>query len=367
MAGGILIDDDAFPSPDQSPALDLVDDPLWLTVLKWTGLELRDSVLKEQFKLGINATQQQIHDAIDGKPTLGFLLRVNIHADEFGTPQVPGGQLVTPIGVGTEPLDALAEFVRKPSLSSTSSSPRNHSYYIWVSNKDGHFYAQKSHPGTDPVWRKQFEANAVREGHRRDLLGAWTTAMPPGGLMTLQRSTFWHQTAERYSKHLSSEDRRARVDALGREFSAKEKAFNDLYTAYQQSLEDAARHQQLMNTLNTISTALSAVEGAIKIGTLYSGQNTPVGANGQPQAPIDTVRQTTEERTRALEEYNANSAELIELRAGELQQLDATIRTEYTHDKVPIPNAEGPLFLPGGGGGLRTPIVVPVQPPKPPD
>ena len=67
----------------------------------------------------------------------GYLIKVEMYSDEFGTPVIPEGQLVFPIGTGSEPVDALTEFIRVPRIQKPPPSGlRNDSYYLWIT-KDG--------------------------------------------------------------------------------------------------------------------------------------------------------------------------------------------------------------------------------------
>jgi len=122
--------DDLLDPSDPAATLDLVESPLSTNLLQRAALKFRDKALESQFVQQLRDLTSTMKSAVDGKK-LGYLPKVEMCSDESGTPVIPGGQLVFPIGAGTEPVDALAEFIRVPRVEAPRpTNLENDSYYL---------------------------------------------------------------------------------------------------------------------------------------------------------------------------------------------------------------------------------------------
>lgn len=127
--------------------------PPGIQLLQLLGVSFVNKLANDSVEDALN----QIWPTIDSQITdkRGFLLKVNVYVHENGTPHVPGGQLLTTIGLGSEPLDALAEFYRQDVLTNpVPRNLRNSSSYIWIA---------KSREGRTRVWHIPKEARQSLE------------------------------------------------------------------------------------------------------------------------------------------------------------------------------------------------------------
>lgn len=333
---------DLFDPGSSSGALDLAETPLWLTLLQAAGLEVRDKALEHKFANELDHLKSQVESAV-GDKGLGYLLKVELFADEFGTPVVPAGQLVFPIGPGTEPTDSLAEFIRVPRLQATPPTGlRNMSYYIWLKKRKG-----KLSGGMVPSeFREVLERQAREEAQMRNRLGQWEAALPPGGLRQLQRDQYWADVADKYAKFLATQDSRKRVDNLRKQFDEAEAKFNEAYKQFQETAESLARKQQFSGALQTMGLITSIFDNAIKLGSVSSSASGAVKDTGQPDLPYKATVEYTKSRTDALTGYHEEQRLRLEIQGQQLQQLDGSLRDVFKKDGVQIPKAEDNLSIP---------------------
>lgn len=129
------VSDDELPDFDvegPSPTFDLVTTSLWDELKEVANLKVDDPVLEQQLRDNVALVVSKISLAL-GEYKAGYLLRVNIGTDTNGRPVIPGGELLTPIGLGREPVDALAELYRVPEFAQPpAKNYRDQSFYFWL-------------------------------------------------------------------------------------------------------------------------------------------------------------------------------------------------------------------------------------------
>jgi hypothetical protein len=330
---------DLFDPIDPSTAFDLTDLPVGVTLLQMLALELRDKKLESQFDEDLDKLRGNMEAAI-GNKGLGYLLKVEIYADEFGTPVVPAGQLVFSIGVGTEPADSLAEFIRRPGLEAAKPTGlRNESYYLWVKRKDGKLVA-----GAIPTeFRENLERTARQEADRRNLLGDWQRALPTDGFKALQRAEYWNEVANKYSQFLTSQEDRNRVEAIKKQFNEAQAKFNEAYKKYLETEAEIARQQQFSKALDTIGAITAVLNAADKLGAFQSSKAGPVRTDAKPEANFSATIEYSKTRTNELTGSYEEQKIRIQLQGDQLQKLDGALRGVFDKDGIPIPKAEDPL------------------------
>lgn len=330
---------DIFDPIDPSKVLDLTDVPIGVTLLQMAALELSDKKMEGQFKEDLDKLKGNMEAEI-GDKGLGYLLKVEMYSDEFGTPVVPAGQLVFSIGVGREPADSLAEFIRRPSLQAPRPTGlRNESYYLWVKRKDGKLQAS----AIPREFRDGLERTARQEADRRNLLGEWQRALPIDGFKAIQRAEYWNEVATKYSQFLKSQENRQRVEAINKQFNEAQGKFNEVYKNYLETEAEIGRQQLFSKTLDTISTITSVLSAADKLGAFRSTKAGPVRTDANPEANLGATIEYSKTRTNELTGSYEEQKVRIQLQADQLQGLDGTLREIFQKDGVPIPKAEDPL------------------------
>jgi hypothetical protein len=330
---------DLFDPIDPSKTLDLAEVPPGVSLLQMMALELRDKKMEAQFEEDFAKLRSVMETAI-GDKDLGYLLKVEIYADEFGTPVVPAGQLLFSIGVGTEPADSLAEFIRRPGLEAAKPTGlSNESYYLWVKHKDGKLVA-----GAIPrEFRENLERTARQEADRRNLLGEWQRALPTDGFKAIQRAEYWNEVANKYSQLLTSQDDRNRVEAIKKQFDDAQSKFNEAYKKYLETEAEIGRQQQFSKALDTIGAITAVLNAADKLGAFQSSKAGAVRTDAKPEANLSATIEYSKTRTNELTGSYEEQKIRIQLQGDQLEKLDGTLRGIFQKDGVPIPKADDPL------------------------
>ena len=322
--------------------LDLASLPLGVGVIREAGLYFRNVVLQKEFNNALEKTAGLINNEIGTAP-VGYLVRVNVYVDEFGTPVVPGGNIITTIGVGTEPIDSLAEYIRKPQIEAgiRPTGLRNDSSYIWI---------QKSPEGLKGwgiprEFRAGLEKQASQEARRRQQLGTWAQVFGEEHNRVVQRASFWQETYESRKEAIRGAEVRHRLAALNAEMAAAEMKVNGILAEYAKAEARLARSSKYQQTLGTIASAVSIINGAVKIGGLMSDsgmpvQSTPSSIDGESEIEmkISITREQIQSETQLMDSLS------IEIRGpySELIRVDQAIQDIYGQEQIPIPERQTP-------------------------
>jgi len=327
--------EDLFVTPNGESAVDIADVPLELAILRSAGLTLRDRLLEAQFKREIGALSTNLTRAIAGKRS-GYLFKVVMYLDENDVPVIPEGQLLLPIGEGSEPIDALAEYLRTRSLTaSTSDKLQNHTYYVWFKNKGQRVVGEI----LGPELRGSLEKSADEERRRRsELTIAFRTQ--PDGIKAIQRAAYWNDAAKNHSALLSTRERQERVSRLARQFEVAQTSFNAAYAVYQQVEKELARQQQLTEILGVITSATGILRSAIHIGALTTSDENQcrVSAAGAPDGDINARIELSRLRRNELTGEASSLKLRIDGQFKDIQTLSETLTDIFTNEKVPLPS-----------------------------
>ena len=337
--------EDLFDPTAASGALDMAETPWWIEVLKFAGVELSNDVIKSNFEQQFNAITAGMADTLKGKQ-YGELLRVQLFSDEFGTTVVPDGQLIVPVGVGYEPMDALAEEYRVPQLHSpVPKGLDNQSYYLWVKESGGKLKA-----GFVPrAFREVLEKKASAEAQRRDLLANWEQSLPEGGGITVYvRSAYWVDVADKYSKLLQVKSEQNQFAALQARFNAAEAQFNEKYVKFQETLQEMSRVAKYNRTLDDISGFLGIMSAGIQVGSAISSAADKNGNNTiRTDAKPETSIQNSVEYSRSRIDYLNQTVDTYKVKlntdAQTVRDINNRMETLFKDNGVSIPKANDPL------------------------
>jgi hypothetical protein len=344
------LSEDLFDPPPSDGLADLKEKPLWIEITSALGLKFKDNSLESNFKGQFDALQGQMEGEITGTKN-GFLLKVEEYEDESNTPVIPSGQIVSPIGTGTEPIDALAENDRHPQLQNPR--PRNvrdESYYIWVKERDGKLTGSI----IPREFREKFEENAVEEARRRDMLGEWEKALPPGGLKSLQRATYWNDVATQYLVRLDSIERQNEIAELTRKYAEAEKNFNDAYTKFQETEKRMSDAAGRMKTLQAVATVTKLIGEGIQLGEVActdpstatpASDKTPSTA-GQPTGNVSATLEYEKETYDSYSGQWSKQRASLTVQGADLQKRNDELRQKYLDGKIKPPNADDQLRVP---------------------
>ncbi len=332
---------DSFDFGGPSPAYDIPENiPLEVQITQALSLTIRDAALQYTFQTEFDKLKGVISKDIEGK-NVGSLLKVQIYNNEGGAFEIPGGQLVVPIGTGLNPIDALAEYLRGDNLKSVPPQGlKNDSFYVWIRNsRNGHLTIAS----IPPEWREGFERIASDERDRRNLLAEWWNSAPEG-LRMLQRSKYWQDVAQNRLKDIASNEKKEALRKLMQQFDAAQAAFNQTYIRYQETVAQLAHQQEFLRMLKILGVFADIAGRAINDGTL-AGNGAVVKTDAKPQETIDDkIVITTERITKTRGSYQIQRVQ-IEGRARSLEILDNKIREQFRNNGIVVPKADPVLIL----------------------
>lgn len=322
------------------PTFDLAELPLSVTLLQQAGVSFRDAVIDRSVRSSIDSLQPIISDVFKTAKA-GYLVSVNIYIDEFGTAVIPGGQLITPIGVGLEPVDALAEFDMKDQL--TVPPPvglRDQSFFFWFVPKQGKLTATL----VPHEFRASTELAAQQEARRRHLLADWAQAFPQNGATNIKRADYWVDAYERAKDRIGDATLRGRIEALNTEAQKLQSKLNDLYRDYNDTVCAMAGAQHDLQTLHTVTTVVSLVSDGIKVGEVIygtDGTQKPVSPNSTSIKPSDPIDDLLIYKTTTVQTLDGlRIRQDIEIRGNTdaFRSLEEKIKDQWKGSGVPVPD-----------------------------
>jgi hypothetical protein len=214
------------------PIFDLVESPA-AGIAQILGIQIRDNTLNDNFKTALGDVVKNISENLP-QTKGGYLARVNLYYDEFGSPIIPGGQILTGVGPGVSPIDALAEDINRAKL--TNPQPtylRSGSYYIWLTKKDGRLVAL----ATPHEFTTQLETVARKEaGRRQKLASIGMTGDPLSS--SIRRAQYWQQFYERNKQIIDASARAKEIKETTAAFSKLQLEANEILKKYQQAVKD---------------------------------------------------------------------------------------------------------------------------------
>lgn len=336
--------EDLYDPTVASGAMDLAETPWWVELMKAAGVKTVDDLMREQFAKQFGKITSALTDGLKGKQ-YGELLKVQVYADEFGTPVVPGGELVVPVGIGMEPIDALAEQYRVPQLKNQPPSGlSNQSYYVWIKESGGKLKA-----GMIPrAFRQSLESKAFSEARRRDLLANWERSLPDGGIDVFGRSAYWSDVATNYSKYLTDAAEKRSFEDLQKQFEKAEAKFNESYGAYQNTLREIARVARYNQTLEGIQTTIGLISSGIQLGSVVSSKPNEQGdTKVRTDAKAAPSVASSIEYTKTRADYLKGTVDTWRLRvngdAESIRKLNQLLNGVFEKNGVAIPKADDQL------------------------
>ncbi len=328
--------------------VDLVNVPLGITILEGIAAGFSDAVIQAQFDTQLSALQEKISTAI-GDTGMGFLIEVKYYEDYLGRKSIPGGQLIYPVGVGTEMVDAMAEHLRpgllRPSFARRTppSSFKNMTYHIWIKKTEGGNLQGSVQPA---MFRDRFMKDSNAEAERRNQMVLFERSFPGDTIKYIQRAEFWQEVISSYRSQLSSDVKRAKIDDLNRRMNLLQQDFNKVYARYQKTEQEIARKQSYLSALETVSNITSIIDSGIRTGSLLSTQvGTPVKGVGESDTSLEGSTDWAMGQIDLLEKAQEADIAEMEAKAPKLRDTDIQIRKEFQGDRIPIP-ASPELIVP---------------------
>ena len=323
-----------------SPTFDLATTPLGITLLQSAAVYFRNKGLERLAQKKIDSLIPSIRNSLSGF-TAGYLLRVNVYVAESGAFVVPGGEIVTSIGLGLEPVDALAEFRRvKGYENPTPSGLNNSSFYFWfVTDSKGKITARL----LPKDFRAKLEDSGEKEATRRAELAAFYSAVPQDGFKSIQRAEYWSDINKRYAELLVDDGAQRNIAGLNAQMAEVQKVANEIYKYYQQLLSKIAENQRSKETPDRIAAVIGLVKSAVQLNGMFNTNNmTPVSGNGSASTPNDRIILY---RRQQQEELNGTRVKVeveISTTVDRLRRLDSQLYDAWRRSGAPV-GRPGPI------------------------
>lgn len=256
--------------------------------------------------------------------TVGYLLSVNLYRDPVNGALRAAPQLISAIGAGVEPIDALAEAIRTKYISSPPCGTVHVRLYRWCTKRDDTLAVAC----LDEVVGAQLERQAEIEARRRHLLGAFYVDDREHGLAIVARAQFWQIVTDQRRHRLSKQRDRLRMDELNRRFRAAQDRFNQAYADYQ----NAAR--QLANV--TRQAELFAAVATV-VGLLRTGLAAQASLSAVPSDDPEAMRRWQEHQRNIMSAAQAAAARELDELLPQIRALDGELREEWRRLQIPAP------------------------------
>ena len=196
----------------------------------------------------------QIARQLKENPKVGYLVKVNKSAALEGAETLNSG-LLTPIGFGMEPLDALAESYRIPAYRASSSPMPDTSEYVWYTWTNGELTPARY----DLDFPRQLERQAQIEADRRFVLG--NVKLETGtGIARAQVAEYWREFSTQRLALIKDFDLKKRIADMSARLQVAQDQFNFAYENYQSAAREMARNAAEMQTLDRIGSVISLLK-----------------------------------------------------------------------------------------------------------
>lgn len=323
-----------------SKIFDLAELPLGVTILQLLALKFRDYIIESNLTKEFNKIQAHIKDSLVN-PKLGYLIEASIFTDEFGNIVLPYGQILFPVGVGTEPIDAYAEFIRERPIKPYNPETQrmiNNSFFVWAV-KTGETLQVKTIP---KEFRKLVIEKSIKEARTRDLLGKWMRILPNNSYETIIRAEYWSKLFIERSNQIENENLKKRIDNLSKQMKKLQAETNQLYEKFQVVQNEIKQNSIYYETLSTISSISGIVRSAIDLNAIVCEKDNSIPIGSNLNSPIDVSKslQITEQHIKLYSDSNAVLKIGIMTKFKSIQDMDIALDALYRDGKVPIPNRE---------------------------
>lgn len=329
-----------------SKVFDLANTPIGITILQEIGFQFRDNRFKKKLEGAINDVAPKIISDLQGVRA-GYLIRVNSYISEHGALSIPGGQIITPIGRGLEPVDALAEDKRRPRLvNAPVPGYKDESSYYWL-YLDNEELKAKYLP---PSMRAHLEKAAHKEARRRNLMGSFVRSQEDGSLQRIQRASLWKEIYEKRANLVKDQLRADKIRRLNQEMAQLQSYANSLYEKYQELTKKIAEEQSRAAAFRFALDVSQVIVSGVKAGYLLKdgvGVDTQQGPVKSPEGEIIYSR----ERVLEYEGQRSVFRESITVKIDKFRSLDIQLRDQWEKSNVPTQDVPRVSFpdLPIGG------------------
>jgi hypothetical protein len=329
---------------EASKIIDLAELPLGGQLMQLGAIAFRNLMLKTQADKEFTLIQSRIYESLTN-PNIGYLIEAPIYYDDAGYIFLPYGQILYPIGVGIEPIDAFAEHLRHRQLRPGTATPahlQDNTFFIWIT-RVGTILQARTIP---KEFRQYFLAESLKEATRRDRLGDWRQSLPLDPFESIQRAQYWSEVERTRLDKITKEEKRREIQNLSTQMRSLETRTNSLYQQYQEVQANLARQQKYYDTLGTVSSLSSLVRSAIEFHDLVCTTN-GTEAQGSDLASTVSVPASLEISQSAIIINGGLKREIsghLKMNFQNMRDLEDALERMYQEGGVPLPKKD--IFIP---------------------
>jgi hypothetical protein len=258
----------------------------------------------------------------------GYLLRINLVQDPITGNKLASPNLVEAVGVGREPLDALAESYRNGSLA-VQPNLKIIRRYFWCTRQNDDLRVDC----TSEVLSEELERQAKVEAARQRVVGVSGLTDASQALDRIRQAEFWRDVSSRHLRYVDTEANRALIESLNLQFEASQQRFNESYSEYQIAQRELAENARETALLSRVS----AVMGALRAGLSAANQ---LGPGESSEAAL----RWREHQSEVLKTASDKAFTELNLNSIHLREVDNRLRNEWA--RMGVQQEQGELILP---------------------
>ena len=326
----------------EAQIFNLTEVPLKVSLFQMLSFEFRDVVLDNEINSQFSTIQKFVEESITNE-NIGFLIEVRIYSNEFGIPYIPGGTLLNPIGIGTEPIDSLAEYKRTAQLTIKTDSKNltNNSSYLWIVKQNG-LLKSKS---VDKTFYDQFNKLAKKEAERRELLGKWEQSLPTSKYKSVNVANYWIDVYQQNEKIIKDNLKIDEINKLNNEMGVLNIKANDLFVKYQEIEEKLAQQESYYSMLNSIKAVSSLIGSAIEIQKAYCSDKAVAKSNDNSSSIMNEKMEFKKEIIKDGEVHKLTLKTEFNYTVDKIYNSEARLKKIYHNEGIPLPNKDYPTKL----------------------
>lgn len=246
----------------------------------------------------------------------GYLIRVNTALFE-GTRYV-SGNLVEAVGVGREPLDALAEAKLHGEFRSTPLRGIQDTRYMWctVNAQSLSFRIACANVELSSALERQ----AGDEARRRKITGGQGINDIGPELAQIERATYWQTLSDRRMLEIEDLAKKIQIETLNRRFESSQQRCNELYAKFQQISAEIAAQNAEAALINNIGSILGGMKSGLQAMGKYMEDSR--GSSASDSAWRD-------QQMTVLRNASATTKDSFNSYADELRSLDQELSSEW--------------------------------------
>ncbi|MHC8322487.1 hypothetical protein ACYZT4_17655 [Pseudomonas sp. GB2N2] len=324
---GLGADVDADPK-----IIDLADTSLWLTLLREAALVVKDAGIEKRISDESLELEPLLSKSIASEHA-GVLLYATLVVDDNGDIFAPAGSMLGVTGVGAEPIDALAESLRQPSIRQLVTG-RTKQVYFWVQKRrDGTLFARQIPVAGNALLNSAANAEAIRRNELVQIVGPSITA----NIEAFKLSDYWSKIEHERLANVTEKAYRDEITRLtsllegqNAQIDQKYKEFQNIYDSY----KAAAQYQA---TLQSARSVLSLIEGAMSVSKLYC-EDKPIGSKETAQeSTLDGQIEIIRTKNQIMLQNATMMRDSLQIKYNGILVYEQQLNSQWQQSGVPLP------------------------------